>query len=53
MFHNSVTVRHWTGKAVVDTGSTSALLSEPVWNTTKTLGDKLIPWNGKPLYLAD
>lgn len=37
----------------MDTGSTCALLSEPVWNTTKTLGDKPIPWNGKPLYLAD
>lgn len=37
----------------MDTGSTYTLLNEHVWDSVKAPEDKLTPWIGDPLYLAD
>ena len=37
----------------MDTGSTCTLLNEHVWDSVKAPENKLTPWIGDPLYLAD
>ncbi|XP_045569661.1 uncharacterized protein [Salmo salar] len=43
----------WTGRAILDTGSSYTLLNEKLWKEVKGLHYNLKPWTEGPLYLAD
>lgn len=48
-----VVIRHWIGKAILDTGSTYTLVHEELWKRMVCPQEKLKPWAEGPLYLAN
>lgn len=45
-----ITLGHWHGAAILDTGSSYTLVNEKVWSE---LNETIQPWERGPLYLAD
>lgn len=43
----------WTGRAILDTGSSYTLLNEKLWKEVKGPQDNKKPWTEGPLYLVD